>query len=253
MQTQSEGQTPATRGDYAACRCCGVSALCRPRANGTGASAPLARRRAVRRNSVLFRAGEPFRFLYAICTGSIKTCAHDSGGCARILGFHLAGEVLGMNAISSGAHACDAVTLEATHVCEIRFDDLETLGEHDPTVRRVIFHMMGDAISHDHALLLSFLGKQNAAERLATYLLTLSQRYAVRGFSGGQFKLSMSRNDIANYLGLAQATVSRLFTQLQRDGIIDVSAKRVHIHDHDQLARIAGTPSAVTRLWDAAH
>lgn len=253
MQIRTEGQAPETRCDYAACQCCGVSALCRPRANGTGSSAPLARRRTVRRNGALYRAGEPFQFLYAICTGSIKTCAHDGGDCVRILGFHLAGEVLGMNAISSGAYTCDAVALEPTHVCEIQFDELETRGEHDTTVRRVIFHMMGDAISHDHALLLSFLGKQNAAERLAAYLLTLSRRYAVRGFSGGEFKLSMSRNDIANYLGLAQATVSRLFTQFQRDGVIDVSAKRVHIHDLDQLARIAGTPSAVTRLWDAAH
>jgi CRP/FNR family transcriptional regulator len=79
------------------------------------------------------------------------------------------------------------------------------------------------------------LGKRSAEERLASFLLSLSNRYHQRGLSATEFNLPMSRQDIGNYLGLAIETVSRLFANFQERGMVQVNRRRVVITD---LARI---------------
>jgi CRP/FNR family transcriptional regulator, anaerobic regulatory protein len=83
--------------------------------------------------------------------------------------------------------------------------------------------------------MLLLLSKKTAEQRLATFLIRLSERFRIRGYSRTRFRLSMSRNEIANYLGLAIETVSRIFTRFQKGGLIQAEGKEIDILDLQQL------------------
>ena len=132
---------------------------------------------------------------------------------------------------------------QTTSLCEIPFDRLEELSNRLPGLQRQLLTVMSKEILHDQSLLM-LLGKKSAEERLASLLLSLSERYQRRGFSPTDFYLSMSRNDIGNYLGLAVETVSRLFTRFQEEGILEVQRKHICIQDLPQLRLIANGKAA---------
>lgn len=190
------------------------------------------------RNDYLFREGDTFKGIYAVKTGSIKTYVSREDGSDQVLGFHLPGEIIGLDAIESGVHGCTAKILETTAVCLIPYEKLEKLSVEIPSLQHQMFRLMSREISNESSMLI-LLGKKNADERLATFLLSLSQRYKQRGFSSQEFNLSMSRNEIGNYLGLAVETISRLFTRFQDEGILKVERKHVELIDIEALKRIS--------------
>ncbi len=196
------------------------------------------RRRPLKRGEHLFQVGSPFQAIYAVRSGSIKTYNPTEDGHEQVTGFHLPGELLGLDAINLEHHPCAAKALETTSLCEIPFNRLEELSTHLPSLQHQLLKIMSKEILHDQSLLM-LLGKKSAEERLAALLLSLSTRYQKRGFSPTDFYLSMSRNDIGNYLGLAVETVSRLFSRFQEEEILDVQRKHVCIIDLVQLRNIA--------------
>lgn len=188
----------------------------------------ISRSHPIKKNDVIFRQGDHFEAFYAIRSGSVKTVTVANDGSEQITGFHLPGEIVGMDAITESCHPCTATALETTSYCAIPFTQLENLAGELSSLRHQLLRIMSQEISHD-ANLLMLLGKKTADERLASLLLSLSSRLSQRGFSATEFNLSMSRNDIANYLGLAVETVSRLFTRFQEKGLIKVDGKFVQI------------------------
>lgn len=226
-----------------ACTNCSLQQLCLP----IGISlddidrldAIIKRRRPLPRGAHVFRMGDGFGSLYAIRSGSVKTYTITEQGSEQITGFHLTGELIGLDAINSEAHPCGAKTLETTSICEIPFDALEDLAAAIPALGRQLLRIMSRELQADENLL-TLLGKKSAEERLAALLVSLSRRYYERGFSAREFHLAMSRNDIGNYLGLAVETVSRLFTRFQSQGLIVVQHKYVRIEDPAQLYQLAG-------------
>lgn len=193
------------------------------------------------RGDVIFRAGDPLDYIYVVRTGSVRTVFPGSEGDDQVIGFHLPSELVGLDAISANAHQCDAVALERTSVCALPLGRLERLAAEIPALQRQFHVMISRQISHDHRHLVA-VGRRTARERLALFLHALSERLESGGYSGVDFHLSMSREDIANYLGLALETVSRLLTKLAEEGVIRVERRRVRIVDPDALARIAGRP-----------
>jgi CRP/FNR family transcriptional regulator len=189
---------------------------------------------ALKKNESPFHQGDRFHAIYAIRSGSVKTYTVADDGSEQITGFYLPGELVGLDAISEDCHPCTAKALETTSYCEIPFNLLEELSGELPSLRHQLLKIMSKEITHD-ANLLMLLGKKTADERLASLLLSLSARFKNRGFSETEFNLSMSRNDIANYLGLAVETVSRLFTRFQDHGLIRVEGKFVQILKLDDL------------------
>ncbi len=151
-----------------------------------------------------------------------------------MLGFHLPGEIIGLDAIDQDAHACSAKVLETSAICEIPFSRLEELTASISSLQHQMFRLLSKEISHDTDMLL-LLGKKNAEERLAAFLLSMSRRLQKRGLSATDFYLSMSRHEIGNYLGLAVETVSRLFTRFQDDGLMRVDRKHIELLDVDAL------------------
>ena len=140
---------------------------------------------------------------------------------------------------------CDAVSLEDSEVCEIPFNDLETLSRHIPTLQQHFHRIMSREIARDYGVML-LLGSMRAEERLAAFLLNLSQRFAARGYSSKSFLLRMTRNEIGSYLGLKLETISRALSHFQTEGIIAVQNKSVEILDAGRLRAMVSQCSVAT-------
>jgi CRP/FNR family transcriptional regulator len=192
------------------------------------------RSRPLHRGDYLFRDGERFRSLYVVKTGSVKTFAPSPEGGEQVLGFHLPGEIIGLDAIEKEAHVCSAKVLETSAICEIPFGRFEELSASIPSLQHQMYRLLSKEIGQDTEMLM-LLGKKSAEERLAAFLLSMSQRLRKRGLSATDFYLSMSRHEIGNYLGLAVETVSRLFTRFQEEGLLKVDRKHIQLVDVDAL------------------
>jgi CRP/FNR family transcriptional regulator len=190
--------------------------------------------------SRLFCSGQPLKSLFSVRTGSIKTMVVTHDGEDRITGFHLPGDVLGLEAFSRHVHSCTAVALEDSIVCELPYKNLYALCQKAPALSRRFMALMSSEIAEKHETML-MLGKKPAELRVAALLLNLSSRFRDRGFPAQQFRLSMSRYDIASYLGLAAETVSRLLGHINDEGIIEVNRKTIKIRDMAHLQKLAQT------------
>ena len=220
------------------CQSCGLYKLCLPMGLEGGEMERLdkviKRRRKIEKGEHMYRMRDAFSTVYAIRSGSVKTYTSIESGSEQVTGFHLPGELLGLNAISTKFHTDSAVALETTSVCEIPFERLEDLTQELPSMQHHLLHIMSEEIQSDHCQLM-MIAKMPAEARLARFLLSLSMHFGNRGFSQTEFNLSMSRNDIANLLGLAVETVSRLFSHFQDEGLLTVERKHIIIHDMDGM------------------
>ena len=195
-------------------------------------------RRKLKRGAYIYQTNQPFHALYAIRVGFFKTFNTSADGREQVTGFYMPGELLGMDAISADIHSCDAMALEDSELCEIPFTDLERLSRDIPALQHQFHKIMSREIMREHGLMM-LLGNMRAEERLATFLLNLSQRFKARGFSAHRFHLRMTRNDIGLYLGLKLETVSRMFSKFRDEGILRISNKYLEIDDIDALRRLA--------------
>ncbi|WP_423222054.1 fumarate/nitrate reduction transcriptional regulator Fnr [Ideonella lacteola] len=224
-----------------ACSSCNLRELCLPLGLTTQELERLdklvATRRSVRRGDALFRAGEPFQSLYAVRTGFFKTCVSAEDGRDQVTGFQMAGELLGLDGISGDSHSCDAVALEDSQVCVIPFADLERLSREFVDLQRQFHKIMSREIVRDHGVML-LLGSMRAEERLAAFLLNLTQRLQARGFSPSALVLRMTREEIGSYLGLKLETVSRTFSKFQDDGLLEVKQRHIRILDQAGLQQL---------------
>jgi CRP/FNR family transcriptional regulator len=196
-------------------------------------------RRRVKRGEHLYRAGEKFDAIYAIRSGFFKTDVLLEDGRDQVTGFQMAGELLGLDGISSEHHTCNAVALEDSETCSIPFSRLESLSREIQTLQHHFHKVMSREIVRDHGVMM-LLGTMRAEERLAAFLLNLSQRFTARGFSHTEFNLRMTREEIGSYLGLKLETVSRAFSRFQEEGFISVQQKHIHI------LNVAGLKSLMT-------
>jgi len=187
-------------------------------------------RRRLKRGDSLFKAGDPFNALYAIRSGFLKTSVLNADGREQVTGFHMGGELLGLDGIGSGRYNGNAIALEDSEVCVLPFAMIEELGREIPAIQRNLHSVLSREIVRDHGVMM-LLGSMSAEERLAAFLLNLSRRFTARGYSSSDFHLRMTREEIGSYLGLKLETVSRLFSRFQTDGLIEVQQKHVRILD----------------------
>ena len=224
------------------CAHCSLQQLCLP----AGISADemqrlddiVKRKRPVERGERLFRPGDALDAVYVARDGAFKTVSISEDGEEQVVGFHLPGELIGLDALGAGQHRCEAVALTTANVCEVPFDQLAAVASQLPSLQHQLLRIIGQSVNRDQDHL-GMLVRRQAGERIALFLHGLSERYRNIGQSGSQFKLPMSREDIAHYLGLALETVSRGFTKLQEDGVIEVVGRRIEIRDAAELARLA--------------
>jgi CRP/FNR family transcriptional regulator len=197
----------------------------------------VATRRKVARGDNLFRNGDKFNALYAIRTGFFKTRVSAEDGRDQVTGFQMAGEIIGLDGIVSDHHTCDAVALEDAEVCVMPFDRIEELSREITSLQRHVHKIMSREIVRENGVML-LLGGMRAEERLAAFLLNLVQRLHARGLSQSELVLRMTREEIGSYLGLKLETVSRTFSKLVDDGIVEVKQRHVRILNADGLKLI---------------
>jgi CRP/FNR family transcriptional regulator len=185
-------------------------------------------RRRLKRGDRLYSSGAPFDAIYAIRSGFFKTDVLIEDGREQVTGFQMAGELLGLDGISTEHHTCNAIALEDSEVCAIPFPRLESLSREIHTLQRHFHKVMSREIVRDHGVMM-LLGTMRAEERLAAFLLNLSQRFTARGFSHAEFYLRRTREEIGSYLGLKLETVSRSFSRFQEEGYIAVQQKHIRI------------------------
>jgi CRP/FNR family transcriptional regulator len=199
--------------------------------------------RVVPRGSLLFGNGDPLTVLYELQSGSFKTsvCARD--GRQQVTGFQLAGDWLGLDGIDTGRHSLDAVALEDSQVFALDYVAFGHMLKASPTLQRQFNKVMSREIVREHALLL-VLGRMHAEQRVATFLLDLWRRMRSSGYATEPMLLHMSRDEMGSYLGLKLETVSRSFSKLQADGVLEVHHRRIHVLDAAALERVTHGPVA---------
>ena len=224
-----------------ACSSCNLRELCLPVGMSDEQLLKLdslvSTRRAVQRGDALFRSGESFQALFAVRTGFFKTCVGNEDGRDQVTGFQMAGELLGLDGIGTERHTCDAVALEDSQVCVIPYHQLEELSREVSDLQRQFHRIMSREIVRDHGVML-LLGSMRAEERLAAFLLNLTQRLQSRGFSASELILRMTREEIGSYLGLKLETVSRTFSKFQDDCLLEVKQRQIRILDQEGLQRL---------------
>ena len=224
------------------CSSCSLSELCLPRGLHAEELLELDKviehRHTCNRDDYLYRDGDRLHALYAVRSGSFKATVTSLEGAEQVIGFYMPGELLGLDAFADQRHTCNVRALESASVCELPFPNFETLCGQLSGLRRQLMNLIGREISSTNRLLLS-LGQMSAEERLATFLMSLSRRFAERGFSSTEFNLSMPRHDLANYLGITIETVSRLFTRMQEEKLLRVERRHVRLLDLDRLSALA--------------
>jgi CRP/FNR family transcriptional regulator len=201
-------------------------------------------RRKIKRQQHLYRAGDPFEAIYAIRIGWFKTDVVLEDGREQVTGFQMTGEMLGLDGISTEAHSCNAIALEDSEVCVIAYDKLEELSRQVEGLQHQFHKVMSREIVRDHGVMM-LLGSMRAEERLAAFLLNMSQRFAARGFASSEFNLRMTRDEIGSYLGLKLETVSRAFSKFQEEGLIAVQQKHVRLINIQAMRQMIQHPAAI--------
>lgn len=198
----------------------------------------LGRVRVVTEGTAIHRAGDAFRSVFYVKSGAAKRVLIQEDGREQILGFPMPGDIVAMEAISAGTHSTTVVALDICAVVEIPYEALEALAGERPDVARFMYQRMSAALREEHSWLAA-LGLLNADERLATFLLDLSQRFSARGFSAQRFMLRMTRAEIGSFLGLTLETVSRVFSRFQKLGLLNVTRREIELLDMAALYQLA--------------
>jgi CRP/FNR family transcriptional regulator, anaerobic regulatory protein len=233
---------PALKPIHATCRDCHLRQLCMPLGLSDAELARIeqwaAQRKKVIKGQELYFAGDAFHSLFAVRSGFFKTVMASAAGHEQVSGFLMAGEILGLDGIGTQRHMCDAVALEDSEVCVLPFEQMGNLSQQVPALQLHLHQIMSREIVHDqHVMLL--LGSLRAHERVAAFVLNLSERIQLRGFSAHELVLRMSREEIASFLGLTLETVSRSFSQLANQGVLQVQHKQIRILQPQTLTHIA--------------
>ncbi|WP_100657301.1 fumarate/nitrate reduction transcriptional regulator Fnr [Alteromonas flava] len=220
------------------CQTCSFSHLCLPVSLNEEEMGSLdeiiERKKPLHKNDRLIQAGDHFQSLYAVRSGSFKSFISDADGEEQVIGFHFPGDIIGFDALRDNRHSSYCQALETAMVCELPYDTLDEMSAKFPKLRKQILSFMSAEIKHDHEQMM-LLNKRTAEERLMHFIAHLSKRFEERGFSPKQFNLTMTRNEIGNYLGLTVETISRLLTRFQKEGIIAVDGKLITVLDFKKM------------------
>jgi CRP/FNR family transcriptional regulator len=192
----------------------------------------------IRKGQVLYRQGDTLTSVYAIRSGTMKSHTSTEDGRVHVTAFHLQGDLLGLDSLDERRYASDATALEDTDVCVIPMDNLSLMIARAPSLHNQLLRMTSREVKKDQAMMLT-LGSMNAEERLAAFLLSLSERLSARGYSGSEFYLRMTREDIGNHLGIKLETVSRLLSKLTDQKLINVRYRHVKLLDQAGLKALS--------------
>lgn len=238
-------------GTAVSCQDCSLSSLCLPLSlheqDIDRLDAIIKRGRPYQKGQTIWRQGEDFHSVLALRSGSVKSFITSPSGEEQIVGFHFAGELIGLNGLFNKKYPITTVALETTTCCDIPYDSLDALADDLPELRDQLLQSMSQEISEDQQMML-LLSKKTSEQRLATFLVSVSERFQRRGYSATRFRLTMSRNDLGNFLGLAVETISRIFSKFQQKELLRFldSSRDIELLDMAKLYELADLQDAQT-------
>ena len=183
------------------------------------------------RNSEIFGENEPADYVYRVISGSVRTYKILNDGRRQVGGFYLAGDIFGLEFAEEHTFSAEAVS--DAKVVVVKRSAISTLSSRDPAIGGELFALTGRELrrAQEHVLLLV----KSAQERVASFLLEMAERTG----SGNTVELPMSRQDIADYLGLTIETVSRTLTILENASTIELSSsRRIVLRNRPALSRL---------------
>jgi CRP/FNR family transcriptional regulator len=229
--------------DGAGCSSCHLRTLCLPAGLTQDELQEMERfmlpHRRLKPGQAIYRSADPFTCIYLVRTGFVKTLVLLADGREQVSGFHMPGEVFGIDGIALGRHPSDAVAISDSDVCLMPYDALEALSRRIPALQRHLLQVFSQEVVREQRMML-LLGSLRAEERVAAFLLNLSERLTARGFAAVDFILRMTREEIGSFLGLTLETVSRVLSRLQKDAVIAVEGRHVCIVDVEALRAVIG-------------
>jgi len=196
-------------------------------------------RKRIKSGTTLYHTGSKFHALYAVKSGFIKTENLHDDGRVQVTGFYMSGDVFGFDGIATDEHICTSIALEDTEICVIPLDRVERFNHGIDELQHHLYKLMSREIVRDHTVMM-LIGSMNSEERLAAFILALSQRFLSRGYSPYHLTLRMKRDEIGSYLGMKVETVSRIFTKFQDLALLEVQQKNIHILDMPGLKKMLG-------------
>ena len=194
-------------------------------------------RKRIKRGEALYRAGDKFEALYAIRLGFLKSAVMSSDGREQVTSFHMSGDIVGLDGLAGMVYSSDLIALEDTEVCLLPYQKLLEVNQSMQAMSLHVQRLLSREIVRQNGVML-LLGSMHAEERLAAFILNLSQRFEQRGYSRSEFVLRMTRAEIGSYLGLKLETVSRVLSRFSHDNLIIVNQKHVQILDFEGLRAI---------------
>ncbi|TNF96024.1 MAG: fumarate/nitrate reduction transcriptional regulator Fnr [Gammaproteobacteria bacterium] len=231
---------PAVQGE--SCSICGLAGICIPRGLSQRELEALDSitkyKHELKKDDFLFHAGNIATSIYTVRSGSFKTTINNRDGSEQVTGFFLPGELIGLDGLGSNTYTCSTIALENSTICEIPIDEFDNLCAEITNLRHQVMRLIGNTLSR-HQQMILVLGKMSSEERFASFLIDLSRYHQERGFSSIEFSLTMQRRDIANYLGLAVESLSRLISKFHDRGILNVNRRNIKILDWDWLCKLA--------------
>ncbi len=239
MNTYADTVPPVLGEGRRACRFCSLHEFCWP----LGLDPELLRRvRAIVRRSeslpagsIVFRVGDQFTAIYAVRTGCIKSSSVDAGGHELVHGFHLRGELFGFDAVYPDQHRCNAQVLETTSLCVVPFIEIDRLGAELQTLHARIRRVMSREFTRQRMCGAGYGAKQ----RVAAFLINIYTRLHRPNSTDYQFRLPMSREDIASYLSITAETLSRQLAGLHKMKLIRVDRRNIRLVDPARLGLVA--------------
>lgn len=187
----------------------------------------------------LYHAGQPFKSLFLVHAGFLKTVELANDGRDQVTGFRGKGDFIGTESIGLAHYACGAISLESGEAWELPYPAILSACREIPELNARLAAALAREIRSDHAWMLT-IGTLNAEQRVATFLLSEGSRYARMGFSARHFILRMRRADMASFLALTNETVCRVLTKLHEMRLIDVARREVQVLDDGALRALAG-------------
>lgn len=232
--TFSATQTPRAQ---VACGNCNLSRICIPSGMKPSEVAVLSdtvrRNRTLKKGETIYHAGDLFNGIFALKAGTAKLVHVDRSGNESIVSVMLPGELLGFDGLASGRYACSLVVLETSSYCELPAHQLPRLSHYIPAIHSILLQRTGERF--EESIRRMALTRRPAEQRLAAFVLDLSDRFQARGFSAAEFRISLTRQEIGDYLGLALETVSRLLSHFEALGLIVVQGKLIRIVNAEAL------------------
>jgi CRP/FNR family transcriptional regulator, anaerobic regulatory protein len=231
--------TPSQDMQSSSCANCALAPICLPiglnEAQMLRVSTLVERHKPVKKGASFVREGSVFSALYAVQSGAFKASRAALYGREQINAFFLPGEIFGFDAIYERQYLSSFIALETSQVCEISFDRLLSMAGEMPDLQKQLFSLMSSKLAPG----CTNTRQRSADESMANFVLGLSSRFLRRGCSATCFSLPMSREDIGCYLGLASETISRIMTRFEKNNIISIARREIHILDLRQLQIVA--------------